>query len=326
MTDEKALVATASGELLDVGEPLAIDRTPAGAYLAGLRAGNGRRTMQDALHSIARQLSAGRLDAFTFPWHELRYQHVAALRAWLMEKYAPATTNKHLAALRGVLRAAWRLGLMSADDLGKALDVQPVKGTRVPAGRSIAPGEIVALMQCCANDPTPAGARDAAIIALLYGCGMRRAELVALDLADYVDGKLRVMGKGNKERWAYLANGAGRAMADYLTARGDEPGPLFWAGRRGGHLVPGDRMSTQAVFGILRSRARAAGVAEMSPHDFRRTFVGDLLDAGADIATVAALAGHASVTTTQRYDRRGERAKERAANMLPVPYFGRSLV
>jgi site-specific recombinase XerD len=181
-------------------------------------------------------------------------------------------------------------------------------------------------MKTCANDPTPAGARDAAIIALLYGCGLRRAELVALDFGDYIGGKLRVIGKGNKERWAYLANGAARAMGDYLTVRGDAPGPLFWAGRRGGHLVPGDRLTTQAVFVILRSRAKAAGVAELSPHDMRRTFVGDLLDAGADIATVAALAGHANVTTTARYDRRGERAKEQAAGLLPVPYFGRGLV
>ena len=61
----------------------------------------------------------------------------------------------------------------------------------------------------------------------------------------------------------------------------------------------------------------------MTAHDLRRTFAGDLLDAGQDIVTVAGLMGHSSVTTTQRYDRRGERAREAAAAFISVPYSGR---
>jgi len=63
------------------------------------------------------------------------------------------------------------------------------------------------------------------------------------------------------------------------------------------------------VYAILRSRATKSGVKPFSPHDLRRTFVGSLLDAGADVSVVARLAGHASVATTARYDRRGEKAR-----------------
>ena len=105
--------------------------------------------------------------------------------------------------------------------------------------------------------------------------------------------------------------------------RGDEPGPLLCPVRKDG-LVTVRRMTAQAVLYALRKRQEMApGVAPFSPHDLRRTFIGDLLDAGADLAAAQRLAGHAQVGTTARYDRRPEEMKRRAAELLHVPFVGR---
>ena len=168
-------------------------------------------------------------------------------------------------------------------------------------------------MNVCSVDITPAGARDAAIIALMYACGLRREEVVNLDAESYdqITGKLVVFGKRSKERTAYLTNGAAAAMADWMAVRGSEPGPLFLSINKGGHIKPG-RLATEAIYNMLARRAAQGKVKKFSPHDMRRSFISDLLDAGADITTVSKMAGHASVSTTARYDRRGEVAKQKA--------------
>lgn len=298
-----------------------LDQNPAAVYLAslGLRS---RRTMRGDLNTIAGSVSAGRFDAFSIQWEFIRYQHTAAIRSLLNERYSPATANRMLSALRGVLKAAWRLGLMPTEEYHRAIDLPSIKGETLPRGRAITAGELRSLFVICAEDGSAHGARDAALLALLYGAGLRRAEVVALDLADYdgESGEVKVLhGKGGKQRTAYATKGGKAALVAWLFLRGEVDGPLFLPIRKGGTIVH-RRLDNQSVFDILRKRAKEAGVKEVSPHDFRRTFISDLLDAGADIATVQKMAGHANVTTTARYDRRGEIAKQKASELLHVPF------
>jgi hypothetical protein len=93
-----------------------LDRNAAAVYLASMNSEAGRRTMRQALNLCAGLLSSGKANALAFAWHELRFQHVTALRTRLAETYKPASVNKILAAVRGVLKSAWQLGLMSAED------------------------------------------------------------------------------------------------------------------------------------------------------------------------------------------------------------------
>jgi len=317
------LVLSTSGEL---------DRNPSAVYIAGLGSPTSRRTMLASLNKLARLLGASKhlnekkeeVTALFVNWPALRFQHVQVLKAKLAEESAPATVNKHLSAIRGVLKAAWRLGLIPEEDYRRAIDVEGLSGSRLPAGRDVSEGELVALFTECSQDPRPSGPRDAAILGLLR-FGLRRAELVALDLEDWDPEKrtVRVQGKGDKQRLVPVNHGSEEALADWLDIRGSEPGPLFWRIRKGGKLEP-HRLTTQAIYYILRTRAEDAGVSELSPHDLRRTLVGDLLDAGADVVTVSKLLGHANIQTTARYDRRPEEAKRKAAGLIHVPYRRRS--
>lgn len=300
-----------------------LDRNAAAVYIASLAPGS-RRTMFDALNEIAALLTAGRVhDARLIGWGAVQFQHAQAVRSKLAEAQSAATVNKKLSALRGVLRAAFNLGQMSADDYTRAREVKAVRGKSAPAGRALTPGEIEALFTTCAKDKDAGGARDGAILALLR-LGLRRAEVCTLDLKDYNTSAnaLRVKGKGNKVRTVYTKNGAARWLADWLRARGDKPGALFFHVLKSGKIVE-KRLVPQTIFDTLARRAIQAGVKDVSPHDFRRTFAGDLLDAGADIATVQKLMGHENIETTAGYDRRGEVAKQKATELLHVPYYGR---
>jgi integrase len=105
------------------------------------------------------------------------------------------------------------------------------------------------------------------------------------------------------------------------TVRGTEPDPLFLAVNKGGRIIYGHRLSTTAVYAAaVKRQLAAAGVGRFSPHDLRRTIAGDWIDAGADIASVQQLLGHARVETTLRYDRRPEAARRKAASLVAVPY------
>src|SRR3954469_4902060 len=129
------------------------DRNPALVYLASLAAGS-RRTMRQALDTIAEILTRGGCDHVTLPWGALRFQHTQAARAVLQEKYEAATANKMLSALRQTLRAAWNLGYMSAEEYQRAINFKAITGEKPEAavGRALKFGEWIGLFAMCAAD------------------------------------------------------------------------------------------------------------------------------------------------------------------------------
>ena len=300
-----------------------LDENPAAVYLKSLRP-SGQRSMHGCLAKMADIFTNGQItNPLYFPWHLLKYQHAQAMKTSLLdlpEIKSPATVNKYLAAIKGVAREAWNLGIMATDDYIRIKSIKPVIGETIPAGRYVTSGEIMALLKQCQNEPGPAGVRDAAIIGIMVAGGLRRDEIIKLDFADFhaANGELFVTGKRGKNRMVPLANGALDALLDWLHLRGNEPGPLFWPINRGGRMQ-NKRITSQAVYLMLKNRSEISGVPALSPHDLRRTAASDLL-VNNNALTVAKMLGHSNLDVTMRYDRRGDVAKRDAAKTLFIPY------
>ena len=292
---------------------------PMTLYLASLAAGPGREGMLSALRRIAFAFDCG--DPADLPWHRLSYPQMVGLRARLAETYAPATANKLLSALRGVLRECWRLKRLSTDDYHRLLDVPGVSGDRLPAGRALNDRELQDLFLACA-DGSAMAARDAALFALLFSCGLRRAEACQLDLSgvDPVQWRVVLVGKGNRERSVPVRGGGREALEQWLKVRGGMAGPFICHVARGGVVISDVGLTPQAVRKRLLVRSKQARLASCSPHDLRRSFVTRLLESGVDLNVARSLAGHRQVQTTARYDRRDDRAAERAAAGLETPF------
>ena len=300
----------------------ALDENPFVVYITGLSSEHSKRNMKRHLNFIAGLLTNGQCNALEIHWGGLRYVHTAWIRGELLNRYPnPATVNMMLSALRGVLQEAWRLGHMSAEHYHRAIDINNVEGSAIPAGRDLNAGEIGALVNSCA-DGSKAGQRDAAIIGLLYSCGLRRSEVVKLNVADFEPGtgKLKIISaKGRKDRTVYAQGGALDALLDWMHIRTWQAGALFTPILKNDKIVI-RHLTPQTVYDILMARGKRIGLETFTVHDFRRTFVGDSLERGVDIATVANIAGHANVDTTRRYDRRPEETKREAAAKLHYPY------
>lgn len=297
---------------------LALDERPAVVYCAGLSKAS-QRVQWSALCLAAVVLTAGACDPSTLPWWELRRQHVNALRAWLADNRSVATANRVLTAVKCTLKECWRLDRMTVEAYHRAVDVKAVAGSGevAGAGRQITEGEKAALLAGCRADPSPKGVRDGVILGLALYAGLRRDEIAGLALADYdASAKVvHVVGKGRKRRAVPLTAGLAAALGEWLTQRGSWDGPLLCRVRKGGEIMP-YAISGAAVYDVFAERAVAAGVRSCTPHDGRRSFVGDLLDAGVDTVTVQRLAGHSDPKTTAGYDRRPERVKVEAVGRL----------
>jgi site-specific recombinase XerD len=253
------------------------------------------------------------------PWNLVEYQHLALIRNNLTQQGKAANTiNLTLSAVRGVMKACFNLKLINADQLMLLNNVKPLRGQRLPSGRSLGSSDVRKLQKVCQIDKTSAGKRDHALIALMLATGLRRSEVIAITIDDYNTrtGILNIQsGKGDKQRTAYLNVESRQVIRQWLLARGCWPGSLFNPVTKTGTIL-GNALSSQSVYDIVKQRSEQANIDHVRPHDLRRTFVTQLLDAGVDINTTRQLVGHTDIQTTARYDCRDHKSQQRAVRRL----------
>ena len=248
---------------------------------------------------------------------DLLQVHQAHVRRWAAQLHAGGRSGRGIA----LVLSCWRgfYGWLGREGLVASNPVQDVRapkaGKALPKALGVDDAVQLADFQAEMDDPW-LDARDAAMVELLYGCGLRVGELVGLDIQastaalqagrgwiDLESAEVQVQGKGSKRRTAPLGRAALEALQHWLAVRGAVEGagtvqPALFIGRRGTRLTP------QSIWQRLRRRSLLAGLAApVHPHMLRHSFASHLLQSSGDLRAVQELLGHASITTTQVYTR-----------------------
>lgn len=287
---------------------MANDRSVSAVAAAFLHASAAERDLAPAT------LSAYRHDLEEFSTWAAGQRVASAERVdrHLLRRYVASLAQRRPRPLarRSIARRASALRAMFTWAMGRGLVAEnPAAGLKTPKldrtlPRVVKAREAARLCELPPNDD-PVGVRDRAIFELLYGAGLRVAELCSLRLneADLASGALRVTGKGRKQRRVPIGEPAVDALRDYL----ESARPLL-ADRNDGQTreivflnTRGRPLGPRSVRATLERYARADGISPANPHALRHSFATHLLDGGADLRAVQELLGHESLVTTQIY-------------------------
>lgn len=242
------------------------------------------------------------------------------VRLWLasrVQDHSRATMARNVVAIRAWFSWAHEHGVVSGNPVAdmatpKMAQTLPVVLNERQAGQLMDGGETTA------ENDDPVSIRDAAMLELLYGTGMRVAELSGLDVGDvmFANRTVKVMGKGRKQRVVPFGVPADQALRRWLDVRAS----LTDLGSRGALFVGvrGGRIDVRVVRQVVHRYARMAGVPDVSPHALRHSAATHMLNGGADIRQVQEMLGHSSLTTTQRYTHVSiEQLKQRYGQAFP---------
>lgn len=310
---------------------------------------NSRRSIQSQLTTIGQILQ--------WPNNEIPqriqlidYQSAMQCRSIMIsEGFATRSVNRAMVALKGLLKVSVLLGNIDQIQL---LQVQSIPNLKLNEyrGSPLSADQASSLIDTLNNAKTRLEIRNAAIVALFLGTGLRRSELVSLRLGDYdvLEHTLYIVkGKGNKSRIVFLPIWTLCYLDCWLSVRGLSEGYLFCGlpthfnqisddsksstlSKHGtpasleclsvvaqvSHVNSQAALNGSTAYRIVKDLTAKIGLTGVSPHDFRRTFITRLLELNVDINTVRQMAGHASIITTTLYDKRDKRFMKQAADKL----------
>lgn len=270
-----------------------------------------RKLVVDSVRSLHSRRAYGfALDEF-FRWYRaadrgpFRKALVQEYRAHLeRENLSPSTINVRLAAIRKLAQEAGDNALLAPELAAGIAKVKgaPRRGVRI--GNWLEPADARELLRA----PTGAGkkaVRDRAVLGLLLGCALRRAELVRLEVEDVQQRVGRwvlpdLVGKGGRVRTVPIPAWVKLLLDQWMTAAAITAGPLFRSINKGG-AVSSQGFTENAVWGIVRRYAGDLELGNLAPHDLRRTCARLCRESGGALEQIQLLLGHASVQTTMNY-------------------------
>lgn len=300
------------------------DISPVNCYLMSL-APSGRRSMRSQLGQVAILLGNESIDEVE--WHKLQYQQLIFIRSKLQEEgKAVNTINTTMAAIRGVVRTAFKMNQTSAEHLARISQIGNVRGTAKRGGTALSLEESRKLVKKASDTEGLKGVRDSALLMLMITTGLRRSEVVSLnhDSFNFDRHKVSVRGKGDKLRYHDISGVTLKMLKQWAGACSDVTGtsPFFTQVLKRG--VTGRRITANSVYRIVKKYGEAIGIEGLRPHDLRRSYISLLLEQGSDLSLVSKAAGHANLETTSRYDRRHANAQTEAMRQL-TDNLGRGL-
>ena len=231
---------------------------------------------------------------------EISREEILAFQSSLHKRgLATSTIARRTSTIKGYHKFLVRENLVSKD---------PAQMVGIPQKPEKLP-DVLSINQVCSlldGMPfvTPLEIRDATILEVLYGCGLRVSELVGLDLdrVRFDEGTLRVLGKGSKERLVPFSGLAIERVQiylqdsrPYLTCSKAHPSPALFLNARGG------RLSRQSVHKVVEKAGLRIGIKNLHPHTLRHSFATHLLEGGADLRSIQEMLGHSDISTTQIY-------------------------
>lgn len=281
------------------------------------------RRIQEILADVGFPHGGRDTPAERFPWHMVTVEQVLALRSFAEAHYASMKSIDNLFGIaREMFRHCSRAGLITAEERDELIAALPLRATTsTTAGREIGLDEIQRIYQAAASQPDEwFAARDAAILAVFIGTGLRVSEVANIDIEqlNLTVGTLSAcQTKVGRMRQCQLPDVVIPPIQAWLDLRGESTGALFV--NRTGH-----RLLARSLAARVTNFATSAGLQHLSTHDFRRTYVTRLLRNGVDPFTVARAVGHKHVSTTMLYDRRTEEEDREVVLRLNLPTLGAS--
>ena len=232
-----------------------------------------------------------------------------------------STQNFTLNVIKRLCEEAWHAQLISEKQYSAIAHIPRFRGESKYFPTCLTNNEMKKILNVCSAENTAKGIRDAAIIAIGLGCGLRRTEIAELEISniDLDNQLLRVCGKGNKERIVGLNSTVLNYLVHWLKLRGVSGSAYCFTpiGKKS-IILTSRHLNDETIYLIVQSRSLKAIGRAVSTHDLRRAFASHMLDKHVDLNTLRLLLGHSDIRTTQIYDRRDELARIISAGKVSI--------